>query len=576
MRVNVKAAALLLGLVALLVLAAIPWPVDREHVQAELTRDSVIPGYSWSVATRASLALLPRPTLRLTLPEMLDPEGHVALHARKAVISLAPGPLLLGRFVAASTRLIDADLSLDRDRVVARLTNADALRALARGRVEFVRGRIAWHGGGAQDGLLRDVEGWIDWPGAEQAASYRLSALWQDQVVRSEGEIDAPGKLLAGSPSKAQVSVNSPPLDFTFSGLLRPGGAANLSGDIQVALRDPAALAALAGASHAPAIPKPLELQGQIEATANELSLSQARLQLGGQLVEGSLQLRNQQARWKASGTLAMDRLDLAALFGPPPALVDAQGLWRSDLPLPRPYEPVDLDLRLSAGTVTWGAAEASDIAATLSQEHGALQVNIVEGKAYEGVATGALTISDCATTCRERAVLSLTGARLDPLLAALGLKSGLSGHGSLGFDLEASGGELAEAIGTIGGTAEFMVQDGTIAGLNLEEALRRSQHRVIDPARDMAAGDSHFTEARLDLVFNDGLGEIARGRVDSPAAVAEAEGVIDLLHREIRARVSARQVGPEGAPSPDAARLGISIRGPWALPSLTTIPDMN
>ena len=575
MRVNVKAAALLLGLVALLVLAALPWPVDRDMLQSELTRETPAAGFSWRVATRASLTLLPRPTLRLTLPEMLDRDGNVALHARKAVIALSIGPLLFGHFVAASTRLIDADITLDPDALAARLTEPGAMRALARGRLELVRGRIAWRrASSGQSGMLQNVDGWIDWPGAERPASYRLSGLWQDQVVSSEGEIDAPDKLLAGATSKAHVAFKSPPLDFDISGPWRAAPTPEISGDLRIALRDPAAAAALAGLTEAPPLLKPLQLQGEMEAGPSELSLSQASFLLGSQALEGSLQLRLREGRWKASGTLAMDRLDVAALVGPPPPLVDSYGLWRSDLPLPRPYEPLDLDLRLSANDVTWGAAEASAVAATLTQEHGALQVDMVEAQAYEGVATGALSMSGCEATCRTHATFSLTGARFDPLLAALGLKAGLSGHGSFGFDLDAAGGTLCEALRTVGGTADVSVLDGSIAGLNLEEALRRSQRRTVDPARDMAAGDSHFTEARLEVVFKDGLGEIAQGRLDSPAAVAEAEGVIDLIHREVRARVAARQVGPEGAPSPDAARLNLSISGPWAQPNLTTLPD--
>ena len=129
---------------------------------------------------------------------MLDRDGNVALHARKAVIALSIGPLLFGHFVAASTRLIDADITLDPDALAARLTEPGAMRALARGRLELVRGRIAWRrASSGQSGMLQNVDGWIDWPGAERPASYRLSGLWQDQVVSSEGEIEAPRELFA-------------------------------------------------------------------------------------------------------------------------------------------------------------------------------------------------------------------------------------------------------------------------------------------------------------------------------------------------------------------------------------------
>jgi len=577
MNVNMRATSLLLGLVAILGLAAIPWPVESDSLQSALARDQLAPGYVWRVATRASLTLLPRPTLRLTLPELRDGAGHTALRARKAVISLAPGPLLFGHFVASSTQLIDADVNFDTDALAARLSDAAGLRALARGRLELVRARIAWSdASGARSGRLLNVDGWIDWPGADRPATYRLSGLWRDQVLHAEGAIDAPGQLLAGQPSQASIAFASPPLDFAFSGQSQAGAEPRLSGDLQLALRDPDLAWALLGDAATPPPTKPFDLRGQIEANLTDVQLSQASLHIGTQPIDGSLHLRRREGRWKASGTLAADRLDMASLVGPPPALLDAYGLWRAELTLPRPYEPLDLDLRVSAADIIWGDAEASDVAATLTQERGALQVNLVEAKAYEGIATGALSLSGCDTTCRAHVALSLTGARLDPLQAALGLKLGLSGHGSLDFDLGAAGATLGEAMQSVAGTLDFDMQDGSIAGLNLEEALRRSQRRPVDPARDMAAGESHFTEARLALVFRDGLGEIAQGRIDSPAAVAEAEGVIDLLHREIRAKLSARQVGPEGAPSPDAARLGISISGPWALPNLTTLPGVN
>ena len=90
--------------------------------------------------------------------------------------------------------------------------------------------------------------------------------------------------------------------------------------------------------------------------------------------------------------------------------------------------------------------------------------------------------------------------------------KAVMTGNGRAQFAVEASGGSPAAMVGSLTGTASLEAADGSILGVNLEEALRRSRRRPIDVERDMRAGGTAFDKIDASLALEDG-----RARVDAP-----------------------------------------------------------
>ena len=80
-----------------------------------------------------------------------------------------------------------------------------------------------------------------------------------------------------------------------------------------------------------------------------------------------------------------------------------------------------------------------------------------------------------------------------------------VTGRGGAQFALEASGASPAAAIASVTGTASIEAANGAVLGVNLEEALRRSQRRRIDVERDMRLGGTAFDKLDVSLALNDG-----------------------------------------------------------------------
>jgi AsmA protein len=137
-----------------------------------------------------------------------------------------------------------------------------------------------------------------------------------------------------------------------------------------------------------------------------------------------------------------------------------------------------------------------------------------------------------------------------------------------------ASGETPAELAASATGAATFDLQAGVISGINFEEALRRSQRRTIEVARDMVSGQTRFSSATARIAIAGGEARIEDARAQGPGAIVEATGTIGLITRDWRVKLLATQATELGRPSPDAPRLGFALSGSWMAPLLTATGD--
>ncbi len=123
-------------------------------------------------------------------------------------------------------------------------------------------------------------------------------------------------------------------------------------------------------------------------------------------------------------------------------------------------------------------------------------------------------------------------------------------------------------------GSASLDAADGGIVGVNLEEALRRSQRRPIDVARDMRLGGTAFDKLGVSFALADGRARVEGGRMTSRGVGAELEGLVDLVDQSWDLRLNAVQTDAAGEESQNAARLPLDIDGPWSAPTIRAIGD--
>ncbi|MFZ1962530.1 MAG: AsmA-like C-terminal region-containing protein [Roseiarcus sp.] len=582
MRFGVKWAVGLLCALAVLACGAYRWPVDSAKAGAEI--DAAISprfGLHWRGPARATLALLPWPTLRVRGVELVAADDRSVLSASSALFSLSLQGLLGGRFVPTGATLRGPAAFIDLD--AAPLAAAAARFSSGAGNDELFLPwpRVRLQGGALHivsaahrfDALIEKFEGTFDWPDADAPMNFALAGAWRDESVQIEGRIDNPREGLRKRSTGVRLSIASRPLAFALNGTWGGDAVSGFAGEVSGQVRSLAALERLFGAGPAPLfVGDALSFAGKAQTNGASFALSDARFEFAGQRFEGALTLSGENVRTTISGTLAADSLKIEPLIGAPPTFVNAQGDWSAERFGFAPPRGLDLDLRISAAHVDWRGHRIDDAAGSLICKDDEFSAKLLQAAAYQGVLKGEITLARETDGLETRLAGSLADADIGAALADFGW-SGYRGRGGFDFSLRSTGLAPADSVASLAGVASLDLQSGVIEGVSVEEAMRRGQRRPIDVARDMAAGQTTFTRARAQFVVANGTAQIRGARVEGPGSALAIEGSINIAARELDTRLAATQADAEGAPSADAARLTIVVAGPWSAPSVAAFP---
>jgi AsmA protein len=252
---------------------------------------------------------------------------------------------------------------------------------------------------------------------------------------------------------------------------------------------------------------------------------------------------------------------------------LDPSGGWSTQPFAFAPLRSFDLDLRLSAAHLDVYGLKLADAAASAIVTDGKLSATLLEAAAYGGRLQGELGAAYIGRDLDLSARGELVGADLGAAIADFAPPI-VTGTGDVRFALEASGVSPAAAIASLSGAASLEATNGSILGVNLEEALRRSRRRPIDVERDMRAGGAAFDRFDVSLGLDEGRAQVQRGAMTSPGMKAGLDGVIDLGGQNWALQVNAIQTDAAGEKSQDAAHLTLDISGPWSHPTIRATGD--
>jgi AsmA protein len=581
MRVGGKWVLLALGaFVALCVLAAgvHRWPIDSTRVVAQLNSStSPVGGLHWGKPGRASFTLLPWPALHVIDAELLDAKEVSVLSAPSAEIGLAPARLLRGEFAPVTAKLLNptALIDLDAARDGAEQIIAKPTTLLTRVEVEGGVAKIV-SADLRLDTLIENVDGWLQWTKTWRPLSFSLSGVWRGEPVAMEGGIASPLQLREGQPTQAVLKITAHPAELAFAGTWKPSGKGAFEGDLTTRIRSLSAVERWIGLASAPPIAaQEIGLEGKASGSFDAVALSEARLEVGGQGFDGSLNFSRNAGRTSVSGTLAADAVDISALWDQPGPIVESSGQWSRQPLISPPSETLDLDLRVSASHASWRGHRIEAVAASVLQKDRRLTVRVLDAMSCQGQLSGEFSLESAADGLHMQARASLVNGDIGAALREWGITA-YAGRGGYKGSLHAVGASPAELAASLSGSASFELQAGTINGVNFEQALRRSVRRPIDFTRDMSTGDTNFSSARVRLEIAGGQAQIVEARMEAPGAIVEVQGAIDIAARAWRARIEAMQASAVGEPSVDAARLTIGLFGPWSAPTMAALASTN
>ena len=403
---------------------------------------------------------------------------------------------------------------------------------------------------------------------------FNLSAVWRKTPITVAGALNDPESAAKGAPSPVVFALDSPLAKMTFSGSLALGDKPSADGDLTASVPSIAAMASFLDAQPPPVLAaNDIEIAAKVKGGPDSLTFGDATLTSSGQTVEGALAITDAGGRPAISGTLAAETLALEPLLGPPERVFDPSGAWSTRPFAFAPLRSFDLDLRLSAAHLDVYGLQLADAAASAIVTDGKLSTTLMEAAAYGGRLEGEFGAAYVGRSLELSARGELADADLGAAIADFA-QPVVTGTGGARFALEASGVSPAAAIASLTGTASLEAANGSILGVNLEEALRRSHRRPIDVERDMRVGGTAFDKFDASLALDDGRAQIRRGVLTNHGVKGELSGLIDLGAQNWAMQVKAIQTDAAGEESQDAARLTLDVAGPWSQPTIRAVRD--
>ena len=238
----------------------------------------------------------------------------------------------------------------------------------------------------------------------------------------------------------------------------------------------------------------------------------------------------------------------------------------------------IDLQARISAAELTVGDARFTPAAIDANLTSGVLKAQISNLGAYEGTASGDLTldVSTAAPTFTMRA--DLTGVRALPLLDGLADFDRLDGKMQAKISVRSFGTSQRAIMSNMAGIAFIVFQDGAIRGLNVAQMIRSLTANTLSGWQDGAEKATDLSQLSASFKIEKGQAQTTDLNLVGPLVKMTGAGTIDLGTKQIGFRVEPKLVmtteGQGRLTDPVGLGIPVMIEGPWGSPRI--YPEMQ
>ncbi|MGA9455557.1 MAG: AsmA family protein [Pseudolabrys sp.] len=532
---------------------------------------------------KASVSLFPTGSVSFN-DVILGDAKQPALVAERLTARLRFFPLLIGRVEIA-------DVTLDRPNISVELNPngqsnwSGLIEALTRSQsatqrlAAFSEMRIEGGTIAIRDEVrkitetLSGVEFSLAWPSISKSFGATGRFIWRDAPMDASLTLADFPSVLAGNRSSAKLRVSGTPMKAAFEGAISLKPTLKIEGTLAadaVSLRN-----ALVWAGQKP---PPgggfgrFAIKARTNVVAGTISLSSVNVELDGNAAEGVLTFAAD-GRQTLQGTLAADTLDLTSYVSTVRLLTTNERSWSSGRITLEGLASVDVDLRLSAANVVVSNAKLGRTAIAANLRGGHLVVTIGEAQAYGGVIKGSLAFAEFDQGVEVKSQLQFTDVDLETCLGQLfGLRR-LEGKGSMSLNVEGTGNSVLAVTRTLSGTATLTGTNGALAGLNVEQLLRRLERRPLSGGGEFRTGRTPYDKIALALKIAKGTVTVDDVTIDGAAVKLALAGTASIPERELDLKGTASLVAP---PRPGATpfELPFIVQGSWDDPIMLPDPE--
>ena len=245
---------------------------------------------------------------------------------------------------------------------------------------------------------------------------------------------------------------------------------------------------------------------------------------------------------------------------------------WSTARIVPDGLSGIDFDLRLSAAKLVAANATFGRTAIGANLRAGNLTVTIGEAQAYGGVIKGSMALANIDSTVDVKSQLQFTDVDLESCLGQLfGLRR-LEGKGNIAFNVEGSGDSVLALTGTLNGAATLTGVNGALAGLNVEQLLKRLERRPLSGGGEFRTGSTPYDKIAVALKIEKGTIAVDTMKIESTAVRLALAGSASIPQRELDLKGTAALVTVNAKTGAAPFELPFIVQGSWDDPIM--LPD--
>jgi len=580
------AALVAAGFCALVALSLlIPADTVREQVKAQIR---AVTGLDPVLSGEIAVSLFPTGTVSFHDVSLGDNRtGKSALSAEQLVVRLRFFPFLAGQIEIADVTLVRPTIAIafgsdgssnwaGHIDVLAHALQPSPSRVSSFSEIRIAEGTILLHDENYRIvETLTDVEFALAWPSISKSFAATGRFMWHDEPLDATLSLTDFVAALAGEKSGLKLRLAGAPLKLAFDGYISHRPTLRMEGTLAAdtaSLRDALRWAAY-WTSPGGGFGR-FALKAQANVVGGNISLSRANVELDGNSGEGVLTFASD-GRQTLQGTLATEGLDLTPYVSTIRLLTGREREWNR---LPLALEGLngfDLDLRLSAAHVTVANAKLGRTAVAVNLRSGNLTVAVGESQAFGGVLTGSFGLARSTGGADVKAQLQFSDVDLDQCLGELVGVRRIEGKGNLGFTFDSSGESVYDLTKALNGTAILSSRKGAIAGVNVEQLLRRLERNPLSGRGDVRGGKTPYELLAINLKVTQGTAQVDDLRIEAPGVRLALAGSASIPARELDLKGTATLMASASTDAAPAFELPFVVQGPWDDPMVWPDPQI-
>jgi AsmA protein len=572
-RVGVAVASLLGAALAILLILSLVIPADsvRDAVKAEIR---AVTGLDPVLRGDVSVSLFPTGSVRFKDVSLGDNRtGAPALSAEQLLVRLRFLPFMMGRIEIADVTLVRPTITIafapdGGSNWAGHIdTLAQALKPSPDRVKSFSEIRISDGTAIIRDDAYRIVETLthvefaLAWPSISQTFAATGQFKWNDQLFDGTLSLSDFLAALTGDRTGIKARLTGTPFKIAFDGAMshRPtlkveGVLAADASSLRDVLRWPTDPSASRQAFQR------FSLKAQTSVAGRNIALSKVNLELDGNSGEGVLTYVAD-GRRTLQGTLAVESLNLMPYIATLRPLTAERNWNRMPLELDA-FSGIDVDLRISATRVMLDGFRLGQTAITAGLRAGNLTLAIGECQAFGGVIRGSLALAKSTAGADLQAQLQFDDVMLDQTFGAFFGVRRVEGRGTIGVNVSGNGSSVYELTKGLNGTITMTSRKGAIAGLNVEQSLKRLERNPLAVrGSDFRGGKTPYDELSVTLKVTDGTAHAQDIRIEAPAMRVGLAGSTSIPSRAFDLKGTASLIGNGTS---DPFQLPFVVMGSW------------